>query len=114
MALQAQAKPIQPGTRTGGGQTPPVSGTSLPASGKDSAKAPDLPELERLSQGLADFAKSMNRDLSFRVDESSGRTVVTVIDGETEEVIRQIPSEEVLRLAEALEGASALLFDAQA
>lgn len=113
-ALQAQARSSQQATKAGGGETPPVNGTSLPKDGESAAKVPELPELERLSQGLVDFAKSMNRDLNFRIDENSGRTVVTVLDGETEEVIRQIPSEEMLRMAEALEGASALLFDAQA
>jgi len=113
-ALPTQARPAQSAVASGGGKTPPATGTSLPNVVDSSTKPPELPELERLSKSLADFARSMNRDLNFRVDEASGRTVVTVIDGETDEVIRQIPSEDMLRMAEALEGASALLFDAQA
>jgi flagellar protein FlaG len=46
----------------------------------------------------------MNRYLEFQVDEQSGRTVVTVKDRNTGEVIRQIPSEEILRLARNLSG----------
>jgi flagellar protein FlaG len=49
------------------------------------------------------------RSLSFRVDEASGRTVITVLDATTQEVVRQIPSEEVLALARALEVSGALL-----
>jgi flagellar protein FlaG len=47
--------------------------------------------------------------LSFRVDESSGRTVITVLDATTREIVRQIPSEEVLALARAIETSGALL-----
>ncbi|MCK4951175.1 MAG: flagellar protein FlaG, partial [Gammaproteobacteria bacterium] len=47
--------------------------------------------------------QSLQRDLSFSIDEDSGRTVVRVIDSETKEVVRQIPSEEVLKLAQQLE-----------
>jgi flagellar protein FlaG len=49
------------------------------------------------------------RSLIFRVDEASGRTVITVLDATTQEVVRQIPSEEVLVLARALEVSGALL-----
>jgi len=51
---------------------------------------------------LSDFAKSSNRQLNFSVDESSERPVVKVTDSESGEVIRQIPSEEVLKLSERL------------
>ena len=52
----------------------------------------------------------LQRDLQFRVDEDSGRTIVTVIDSETEEVIRQVPSEELLRLAEHMDTGELHLF----
>lgn len=51
---------------------------------------------------LSDFAKASNRRLNFSVDESSDRPVVKVTDTESGEVIRQIPSEEVLKLSERL------------
>ena len=48
--------------------------------------------------------QSMDRYLEFRIDQDSGRTVVTVKDTTTGESIRQIPAEEVLRLAQNLGG----------
>lgn len=51
---------------------------------------------------LSDFAKASNRQLNFSVDENSDRAVVKVTDAESGEVIRQIPSEEVLKLSERL------------
>jgi flagellar protein FlaG len=65
--------------------------------------------MRKLSETLA----AAQRNLTFRVDEGSGRTVITVVDASTHEVIRQIPSEEVLALSRALEAASGLL-DARA
>ncbi len=46
------------------------------------------------------------RDLRFRVDESSGRTIVEVVAAGSGDVIRQIPGDEILRMASMLaEGA---------
>lgn len=44
-------------------------------------------------------AQSIRRSLRFDVDNDTGITVITVRDRETDEVIRQIPSEELLELA---------------
>lgn len=40
------------------------------------------------------------RSLSFSVDEASGRSVIKVVDQQTDQLIRQIPTEEVLRVAQ--------------
>lgn len=56
------------------------------------------------------YLKSVGRELEYRVDDETGQTVVTVRDKSSGEVIRQIPNEEVLRLARRLNaGSSALL-----
>jgi len=51
---------------------------------------------------LNDFVQNVQRDLQFEVDENLGQTIVKVIDNETKEVIRQIPDEVAMRLAENL------------
>lgn len=56
----------------------------------------------------------MRRDLRFSVDEETGRTVVKVLDSRSGEVIRQIPPEEMLALAEDLERLQGLLFRGEA
>lgn len=97
------------------GRNAPAGGTSLPAAAVTQKSAsPELPKLEKLAENISNFVRSMNRDLTFRVDEASGHTVVTVIDGETEEVIRQIPSEEFLRMAEVIATSNAVLLDMEA
>ena len=58
---------------------------------------------------INDYVQNLQRSLQFTVDEESGKDVVTVLDKQTEEIIRQFPSEEVLqiarRIAEQKEGA---------
>lgn len=75
-----------------------------PAAQPASAAEPSAEDVKRAAQQLETFMQSMNRYLEFRVDEDSGRTVVTVKDRTTGDTIRQIPSEEVLRLAQNLGG----------
>jgi flagellar protein FlaG len=97
-----------------GGQNTPASGTTLPADRPARSEPIELPELERLTESISQFVRSMNRDLTFSVHEASGQMVVQVLDGETKEVIKQIPSEEFLRMSEALANGSALLLDTEA
>lgn len=66
------------------------------------------PAAER--KALQDAADKLNEhftlprsELHFHVDEDSKRLVVTVLDARDGTVIRQLPSEEALRLAQALQ-----------
>jgi flagellar protein FlaG len=60
--------------------------------------------VEMLNRALQDA----RRDLRFRIDDASGATVVQVIEPDSGEVIRQIPAEEILRMASALGSARGL------
>ena len=57
-------------------------------------------DIEKIAQQLQSFLKRVSRELEFHVDDASGRMVCSVRDAETGDLIRQIPNEEVLRLAE--------------
>jgi flagellar protein FlaG len=70
----------------------------------EAAEPPSAEEVQHAARQIEAFMRNMNRYLEFRVDQDSGRTVVTVRDKTTGEVVRQIPSEEVLRLAHNLGG----------
>ncbi|GGY70821.1 flagellar protein FlaG [Marinobacter zhanjiangensis] len=52
---------------------------------------------------LNDFVQNVQRDLQFEVDNEAGQTIVKVVDQQTKEVIRQIPDEVAMRLAENLQ-----------
>ncbi|WP_372718324.1 flagellar protein FlaG [Immundisolibacter sp.] len=59
---------------------------------------------------LEDHVQTVRRELHFRIDEDSGMTVVRVVNKDTGELVRQIPNQEVLDLAEHLQdNAGALL-----
>jgi len=60
-------------------------------------------DLGKAVSQLNDFVQNVQRDLQFEVDKELGQTIVKVIDQETQEVIRQIPDEVALRLAEKLQ-----------
>ncbi|HKK56413.1 flagellar protein FlaG [Marinobacter sp.] len=60
-------------------------------------------QLDDAVSQLNDFVQNVQRDLQFEVDNDLGQTVVKVVDQSTKEVIRQIPNELALRLAENLQ-----------
>jgi flagellar protein FlaG len=57
---------------------------------------------ERVAE-LNDHMQNFNRSLQFTVDESSGDTVIKVIDSETDELVRQIPSQTLLDIRNAVD-----------
>lgn len=59
-----------------------------------------LEKLRSAVEKIQEFVSSTASDIRFSIDEDSGQTVVKVIDRETQEVIRQIPSQEMLDLAQ--------------
>jgi flagellar protein FlaG len=63
---------------------------------------------------IQEFVQSVRRSINFAVDDGSGRVVVKVTDAGSGDVIRQIPSEEALKLAENLSEVRSLLFQAEA
>lgn len=74
----------------------------------------DPEALQGAVKRLSDYLQRVRRELQFSVDETSGRTVIRVIDAETDEVIRQIPPEEVLALARYLESGEPRLVETKA
>lgn len=61
-------------------------------------------QLQSAVSELNDFVQNIRRNLEFTIDDESGRIVIKVIDSESKEIIRQIPPEEAVQLAQALEG----------
>ena len=69
---------------------------------KELAKKEEQAAFEEVASKLQEFVNLIDKKLQFSVDEDSGRQVVRVTDKLSGDVIRQIPSEEVLRLARNL------------
>lgn len=60
-------------------------------------------DLDDAVSQLNDYVQNVQRDLQFEVDNDSGQTIVRVVDQQTKEVVRQMPDEVALRLAEKLQ-----------
>nr|WP_252736166.1 flagellar protein FlaG [Aestuariibacter sp. A3R04] len=78
-----------------------VQGSTAPAD-NPIREVQNLDDVEVAAREVEAFLQVQNRNLAFSVDEETKRSVVTVKDSESGDVIRQIPSDEVLRLAERI------------
>lgn len=74
----------------------------------------DMQSLEDAVASMQGATQALQRDLNFSIDDSTGRMVVKVTDSASGEIIRQMPTEEALRLAESLDEMRSLLFTAEA
>ena len=67
---------------------------------------------QKVNEAIPKVRELMNknqRSLDFKVSEEENRIIVTVIDKETDKVIRQIPPEDILQIADSIdEGLSSL------
>ncbi|WP_306535742.1 flagellar protein FlaG [Geobacter sp.] len=61
------------------------------------------------AEKINEFIQSFTRDLQFTVDRDTDRVVLKVLDRTSGEVIRQIPSEEALKIAKALDELKGLI-----
>jgi flagellar protein FlaG len=71
-------------------------------------------ELARATANVSDFIQTVSRSLQISVDDELGSTVIRVLDAETDELVRQIPAEEVLAIARYLRQQGAEATDSQA
>lgn len=97
-ALQELAKGTAPAGKVVGQA---LSATASSKAATDETEIPnaiDAADLEAMVGKLGDYAQAFERSLRFSVDEESGRTLIKVVDAQTDELIRQIPSEEALRI----------------
>lgn len=71
-------------------------------------------EVEKAVEAVQKFTQPIASNLQFTIDEDTGIRVIKVIDTSTKEVIRQMPSEEMLQIAQALDRLQGLLIQSKA
>lgn len=83
----------------------------------DSKKSEEPQEAAHQEESIDDVVVEMNkmaqqlrRELQFSTSEESGMIVIKVVDKETDEVIREIPSEEVQEMRKRLSEAAGMIF----
>jgi flagellar protein FlaG len=95
------------------GQTPVVQDQARPAEAEP-VEALDLEALTEAIDRIQESVDLQNRSLQFKIDAPNDRVQILVIDRDTEEVIREIPPTEVLKVAERIRETLGLVFDAEA
>lgn len=116
MAEELSAVSAVPSQRSGDAHRfVPLAPQRSPASAADRTAPPEdeaaLPAaIEQMRSAIA----GGRTDLQFRVEKDLGRVVVSVIDAQDGKVLRQIPGEEVLRIARMLSARGGALIQAQA
>jgi flagellar protein FlaG len=104
------AQVIAPVAKTEGGTSRKVARDKTakdapqPTGEKNEFPAPEV------SEQVLEFLRQANLQLDFNVDTQSGRTIVRVLDGETGEVVRQIPVDKLAKVEEF----RGVLFDGKA
>lgn len=70
----------------------------------------DVPDSTRQELSESNFLNH-NLKVRFTSNQDTGRVAISVIDAETDEVIREIPSEEMLKISQNLQENIGMLFD---
>ena len=78
---------------------------------KEKETTQEAEPIEDVVSDLNDLVRNLQRELRFSVDTKSGDTIIMVVDRTTDEVVRQIPSEEIVALRQRLEETTGGFFD---
>jgi len=78
------------------------------------APEPSQEQVEQAVEAVQKAVEPVARDLQFSIDKETGKTIISVVDAVTKEVIRQIPGEEILAIAKAIDRMQGLLFSRKA
>lgn len=116
-----QTSPVYTDKGIQGAQQAPASPVKQVAEPTQTVAAVQQPSSVANASQVTEAIKSINKamqvfsqNLEFTIDEDSDRAVVKVVDQETKEVLRQMPSKEALEIAKALDKVQGLLVKQQA
>ncbi len=103
----------QPVPVSSGVVSPAAKGASAPVLTSAAVQQPDAATAQsQLGQALQSINKALqdqSSNLEFTVDTDSNRTIVKVVDQQTKEIIRQMPSVEAIEISKALDKLQGLL-----
>ncbi|SIS46827.1 flagellar protein FlaG [Neptunomonas antarctica] len=119
VAASAQITQQAPGAQqTGAAKTESVNQAALSQVDQSQAAQSEEPsqkmsteEVQTAVDKLNEFMHNGQRNLNFSIDKDTDDMVVKVMDTETQEVIRQFPSEETIKLTKHIEGMLGLIFN---
>lgn len=74
-------------------------------------KEATMKDLEKAVKEINDSFSSMNISRQFEIDKDLDKVVVKIVDTQKKEVVRQIPSEDAIRISKNIKEMLGLLFD---
>lgn len=105
-AVQGSRPPDKADVKSASGKPLPLAGAFAPQ--PPQVEAPRI-DISRAIASITAFLQENQRGLKFQVDKDSGRTIITVINPVSGEIVRQIPPQEVLDIARELKVSGALV-----
>jgi len=72
---------------------------SLPDKAKIEVPEFEPKDLQKAMDDLQRYVDDLGRNLNFSIDDSIDRTIISVRDAKTQELVRQIPGEEVIAMS---------------
>ena len=90
-----------------------ASSDSMPESKVGQHPKTELP-IDKAVDKIKETVSNLAQSLQFSIDEDTGKTVVKVMDSQTQEIIRQIPSKEAISIARTLDKVQGLLLNDKA
>ena len=105
--VSADTPPARPATLRAATEN----GTVTP---QQASKEPSREQLDKAVSALNQSSQMKTQGIEFSIDEDSQRTVVKVIDQETKEVLRQIPTREAMELAKTFDSTKGSLISQSA
>lgn len=71
-------------------------------------------QVKQAVQKIQETVDNLAHNLRFSIDKDTGRTIIKVMDAHTDEIIRQIPTEEAIEIARTLDKVQGLLLNDKA
>ena len=111
-AAQASLKPADSASTP----APPAAVSQAPAATATATARPPTPaqEVQRAVAILNQLIEPVTSSVSFKIDDSTGKTVIRVMDTDTNTLIRQFPTEEALALTRVLDAHQGRILNTQA
>lgn len=91
-----------------------ATGTQTLSAVTQTAKAPTASEVNKAVSEINKTVQAISQNLEFTVDTDANEIVVKVVDQQTKEVLRQIPTVEALEIAKSLDKLQGLLIKQEA
>jgi flagellar protein FlaG len=108
-STQSAAQPAA-GSTPGADRPAPAVAQSPPQTSQQAHTAkPSAQEVQRATEAINEALERSDQSLRFSVDHDTGITVVKVVDSNTDEVIRQIPSDEVIAISRSIDRLQGIL-----